>query len=168
MKSIFYMDYLGTLPVSPGSYNSEIIFTPAGDYCGIVGKSQTSNTAPGLGVSDDSQINVLRYRYVAKGAQGLRAPVTLNQYSNEQLAVFEGRGNSLIGENLLPLPFIEENEWFEVNRLYKITDVPSLTKTPKMNAPSAMYFDTRNLQSLYYETDFVLELQIETEFVPNY
>lgn len=161
---IFYADMTGALPASPGAANDLLSLNFYKKFFGVMTPTPSGqgNTPPAYGCADASKLYVKRYRYVAFGAQGLRAGVNLGPLGVN--VYFHGRENQ--ASNYLTLPFIAENEWVPVEKMFDF-DGTTIYKTPDFGSDTGamLYFDTRNLQDVYYGADFVLQLQIEAECV---
>ncbi len=161
---IFYADLTSSFPASPGAANDLLTLNFYKKFFGVMDPTPTGqgNTPPVYGCADNSFMYIKRYRYVGIGAQGLRAGVNLSPLGVN--VYFRGRENQ--ASNYITFPFVQENEWNSVEKMMTF-DGSTIFRAPDLGdaTDTQIYFDTRNLQPLYYESLFALQLQIEVECV---
>lgn len=161
------------IPASPGAASSVFsvqagTLIPEGIYWGMNYPRQAApgGTAPVIGCSEESNINVLRYRYTFIGSQAMRPGVNI---ASNGIAINMGRKSKWYtggGSNSLFLPFVGD-QWEEINEnLVLVTGVTPEMLPTTLSQLSQIILDTRNLQSVYYGTTIKMLLEVDFECVP--
>jgi hypothetical protein len=162
-----------TLPASPGNESSVYsvqagTLIPEGIYWGMNYPRQSSPGAmqPVIGCSDDSNINIVRYRYTFLGSQAMRPGVNI---ASNGIAINMGRRSKWYtggGSTSLFLPFVGD-QWEEINEtMFLVQGVTPQMLPTTLAQLSEIILDTRNLQDVYYNTTIKMLLEVDIDCVP--
>ncbi len=158
---IFFNDYTFNLPATPGDSNTIPVFDSAPAWYGFLSPHYRapSLTNPDLGCSDDSNIQLVSYRYTFIGALGLRPGVTA---SNNGFRISMNRKDSTSPNPVsIALPFTESENWIPFESFLQLVESFEPYKTPANASGGFLSLDTRNLQSLYYGQEVIMRVEIK-------
>jgi hypothetical protein len=168
----FYNNIEFDLPASPGSIATYPTFSTPLYHFGVVSPYLVSAESAPVpitnGMNPAANVEIVRYRYRAVGATGLRVGWDISFASNPPPFVAVGFDRKIEGSTStwphVALPYTYDGEWVETSILLEYKGTPGKMR-PTWEFEELM-FDTRKLDPSLYGTRVRLFLEIDIKCSP--